>query len=121
MNTEYNPLDLAGQERDSANAAEKERLLVERQLSDLCSVMGRKEGRRFIWRQLSEAGVYRSSFDLDAGQMAFNEGNRNRGLMLMNELMEACPDRYSEMLKEQKELKEKDGQRNADSRNQRTN
>lgn len=120
MNTEHDPLDIHGQERDSAKAAEKERLLRERELSDLCSVMGRKEGRRFIWRQLSEAGVYRLSFDTDAAQMAFNEGSRNRGLVLIAELMEACPDRYSEMLKEQKELKEKDEQRTADRRNQRT-
>jgi hypothetical protein len=35
--------------------------------------------------------------------MAFNEGTRNEGLRLLAQLTEHCLDRYSEMLKEQKE------------------
>ncbi len=79
--------------------------------------MSNKQGRRFMWRLLSRAGVYQSSFNTNNAVMAFNEGNRNAGLQQLNEIMEACPERYTEMLAEQKEAKEKDGHRNADRRN----
>ena len=111
---EHDPFDLVGQERAKANIAEEERLQREKDQGDLRHVMGSKEGRRFMWRQLSEAGVYRSSFDSNPVLMAFNEGNRNRGLLLLNDIMEACPTRYSEMLREQKEARERHEQRTAD-------
>lgn len=115
--TEHDPLDLAGQERTAAEYAEEERRQREREISDLCKVMGSKEGRRFMWRLLSDAGVYRSSFDSDVAMMAFNEGNRNIGLKLLNDTMTACPQHYARMLDEQREEKERHEQRNADRRN----
>jgi len=120
MTTEHDPLDLAGQERTAATKAEEERLLREKELNDLRWVMSTKQGRRFMWRLLSGAGLYRPSFNTDPVVMAFNEGTRNGGLVQLNDIMEACPDRYTEMLTEQKEAKEKDGHRNADRRNKRT-
>jgi hypothetical protein len=52
-------------------------------------------------------------------QMAFNEGNRNSGVKLLNDLMTACPQHYASMLDEQKRAKERDEQRHADRRNKR--
>lgn len=78
--------------------------------------MSSKEGRRFVWRQLGNAGVYQLSFNSDAARMAFNEGQRNIGLKLLDDVMEACPNQYANMLREQRELKERNEQRNVSSR-----
>lgn len=114
---EHDPLDLVGQERTSAIATEEERLLREREANDLRWVMGNKQGRRFMWRLLSRAGVYQSSFNTNSATMAFNEGNRNSGLQQMNDIMGICPEKYTIMLAEQKEEKEKNDNRKSDSRN----
>jgi hypothetical protein len=114
---EHDPLDTTAQERTDAKRAEEERQQREKEQNDLRYVMGSKQGRRFVYRQLSEAGVWRSSFDTDNAVMAFNEGNRNRGLSLLTEILEACADRYTEMLAEHKEAKDKHDNRHADRRN----
>lgn len=116
---DHDPLDLAGQERTAARSAEEERLQQEREQSDLRFVMSNKQGRRFMWRLLSRAGVYQSSFNTNNAVMAFNEGNRNAGLQQLNEIMETCPERYTEMLAEQKEAKDATRNRSADTRNRR--
>lgn len=117
MTDEHNPLDIAGQERTAAEHAEEERRQRDQEVNDLCKVMGSKEGRRFMWRLLSEAGVYRLSFDTDIAQMSFNEGNRNAGLKHLNDIMGFCPHLHALMLSEQKEAKERNEQRIADRRN----
>lgn len=116
---EHNPTDLAGQERTTAKAAEEERLRREREANDLRWVLSTKQGRRFMWRLLSEAGVYRLSFNTNAATMAFNEGARNIGLGLVTSITEACPDLYAQMRAEQKDDKERHDHRIADSRNRR--
>lgn len=114
---EHDPLDLIGQERTAAATAEEERLAREKEQNDLRWVMSNKQGRRFIYRLLSEAGVYRLSFNTNNAVMAFNEGGRNIGLNLLNNVMGSCPERYTEMLAEQKEAKDKHDNRSADRRN----
>jgi hypothetical protein len=73
------------------------------EIADLKWLMSNKRGRRFVHRLLERAGVWRLSFNTNALSMAFNEGTRNEGLRLLAQLTEHCLDRYSEMLKEQKE------------------
>lgn len=116
---EHDPLDLTGQERTAAKTAEEERLQREREQNDLRWVMGSKQGRRFMHRRLEQAGVWKSSFNTNNAVMAFNEGYRNAGLELLSEIMEACPERYTEMLTEQKEAKDATRNRSADTRNRR--
>lgn len=64
--------------------------------------MSTPSGRRFVWRQLQRAGVFRSSFTGNS-QTFFNEGQRNIGLMLLTDVHEFCPEQYIPMLKESKE------------------
>ena len=68
--------------------------------SDLREVMMTVEGRRVIHRQLETAGIWRSTFTGNALTSAFNEGGRNQGLMLLNELTRICPAAYTRMLAE---------------------
>lgn len=116
---EHDPQNFEEQERSTADDAAKERLARERDKSDLCWVMGTKQGRRFMWRFLSRAGLFTSSFNTNNAVMAFNEGNRNAGLQQLTDIMAACPEKYTLMMHESREEKEKNEHRAADRRNKR--
>ncbi len=106
--SDYNPLDLKAQQKskDSKKLADK----VDRQNeeSDIKWLMSSKRGRRFIWRLLEQAGVFRSSFNTNAMAMSFGEGNRNYGLQLLNSIHTLCPELYPTMIKEQKNVRNAD-------------
>jgi hypothetical protein len=101
------PFDVPDDERAEAKRAEEERRQREIEENDLRHVLNSKQGRRFVWRQLSAAGIYNLSFSTDTATMAFNEGGRNRGLTLLAEIMRTCPERYTDMLVEQRNRKTK--------------
>ena len=67
---------------------------------ELLWLMSDAKGRRFIWRRLAEAGIYRSTFTGDALTSAFKEGERNVGIRLMTLILQHCPERLSQMQKE---------------------
>ena len=79
--------------------------------NDLRRVMGTKEGRRFVWRQLSKAGIYRLSFNTEPLQMAFAEGQRNNGLELLAQIENVCPKSYTDMVNEQREMRARNDNR----------
>lgn len=79
----------------------KEFLYREQRKSDLKAVMATQEGRRFIWRVIGEAGVFRSSFVSGSSDItSFNEGSRNNGLTLLSEIMSDLPESFLIMQKE---------------------
>lgn len=96
------PLDLQAQAAEKAEADKKSRIATQRVDDDLKEIMGTVSGRRFIWSLLERAGVFRLSFNTNALTMALNEGNRNLGLQLFNQIQSACPELYLVMTKEQK-------------------
>lgn len=95
------PIDLRESDHDveaqRAIAAEKRK----QELDQIKWLMSHKPGRAIVWRLLEKAGVYRTSFHSNGSQTFFNEGQRNLGLQLLAEVMEACPERFGEMQKEQ--------------------
>lgn len=94
---------MSAAEHETAERAEKAKtaqLARQTEIDDLLWLMSDKRGRRFMWRLLSESGIYRTSFSTDALAMAFAEGQRNRGLALVGLVMQHCPERFSEMQKE---------------------
>lgn len=113
MNQEISPFDLDRQQEAKAQADDAARLQRQIEVDDLKFVMGHRQGRRFVWRQLESYGVFRSSFSTDPVVMAFNEGGRNLGLKLIAEIHQHCPDRYAEMTKEQIEHGKRSPSRNA--------
>ena len=90
-------------EREQAQEdAKRQQAIAQREAEeDLKFVMSSKQGRRFMHRTLASAGIWKTTFNTNAMQMAFGEGKRNQGLMLLSQVMKACPERYSQMLKEQ--------------------
>ncbi|EJD6539146.1 TPA: hypothetical protein U2I32_000736 [Providencia rettgeri] len=81
----------------------KAKLRKEREDDDLKQVMSTECGRRFIWKTLSLSGVFEVSFTSDPYITSFNEGRRNKGLELFNDVMSVCPDLYLVMAEEAKE------------------
>lgn len=113
----YNdPTDLRGQERERAEKALREKAAQEAEDSDWVWIMSTKRGRRIIWRQLEQAGVFRLSFNTNALMMAFNEGNRSFGNKALAKIHELCPDQFPLMQKENSNVS-RDGHGNGDNSN----
>lgn len=68
---------------------------------DLEWILSTPQGRRFIWKFLTTAGIFQSSFTGNSTTF-FNEGKRDIGLKLLAEVTEANPDAYTLMMKESK-------------------
>ncbi len=64
------------------------------------NIMSSPAGRTWMHNLLAECHVFGSSFNLHAGQMSFNEGERNVGLKLFLAVVKHCPDPYIQMMRE---------------------
>jgi hypothetical protein len=96
----YDPLDVQGQADAKSDKDSRAKLSRDNDEADFKWLMGSKRGRRMIWRQLDRAGVFRLSFNPNAMQMAFAEGNRNEGLRTLASIHAQCPELYPVMVKE---------------------
>jgi len=85
---------------------ENEKLEREILLNDVRHVLSSVQGRRFVWRILDMAGVYRSSFTGNSTTF-FNEGARNIGLRVLSDVMDAKPEAFLLMQQEDKKRKER--------------
>lgn len=109
MNNHFDPTDLVGQAQARSEAELKRRHAAKDEEDELKWVMSSKHGRRFVWRLLSSAGVYRSSFSTNAMQMAFNEGARDYGNRLLERLNLLVPEMYDKMQNEARNGRPDDG------------
>lgn len=98
---DFDPLDTEQQELDRAAADQQLALAIQQQAEDFKWLMNDPRGRRLVWRQLADAGVFQQSFNPEAMTMAFNEGRRASGLQLLSQVHTLCPDLYTTMMKEQ--------------------
>lgn len=98
--TDIDPLDLRAQQEAKVQRDEADQLMRLTEAGDLKWLMAHKQGRRIAWGLLSKYGLYRLSFSSDPLVMAFHEGSRNHGIALITMLIEHCPERYAEMIKE---------------------
>lgn len=98
----YDPLDTRGQAAAKSQKDIRDKLAQETEESDLKWLMGSKRGRRIVWRLLDQAGTFRLSFNTNAMQMAFAEGNRNYGNRVLALIHAHCPELYPVMVKEQR-------------------
>jgi len=83
----------------------QERLDRRTELNDMAYILSTRSGRRFIWRLLSETGIFKSSFTGN-NTTFFNEGRRDIGLRFLVDTQE-FPDLYLLMVKESKQADEK--------------
>lgn len=87
-------------DEDRHALAEKQRELQLQLEDDIRLVMSHQSGRRFVWRYLDRAGMWRSSFTGDRQGTDFREGMRNVALMLWADLQKACPELLRTMQEE---------------------
>ncbi len=92
------PLEQTDEQREAQ--LEKLRLLQLQNDDDLRLIMSHESGRRWMYRQIDRAGMFRSSFVESRQGTDFREGMRNIALMLWSDLQRACP---GELLRMQKE------------------
>lgn len=91
------------------DAEKKEKIQQERkrksqkERDDVMKVMESPEGRRFVYKMIQRAGVFRSSFNGQSNTTIFNEGNRNQGLMLLADVTKYAPGSYDLMMKENRD------------------
>lgn len=68
-------------------------------LDDLREVTNTPAGKRVFWKLLEHAGIHKSSFDKDVQQMSFNEGQREVGLWIEEQLEKINPNLIYEIAK----------------------
>ena len=91
-------------DRKSVRAAEKAAAIADRERGEtIIQLMSTAPGRRFVWDKLGSAHIFQTSFNLDHGQMAFNEGERNQGILLLNDIIQWCPDQFILAMRESNE------------------
>ncbi len=83
-------------------AAEKEKVARNQEVVDMQELLALPSGRRTLWRYISGCGVFRTSFVGDVNAAIFNEGARNVGLKIIDDVMTADPDAFVLMQKEAK-------------------
>lgn len=96
----HDPLNTGSIEDRKAERAKREQLENNVERDDFRWLMGSKRGRRIVWRLLEQAGVFRLSFNTNAMQMAFAEGNRNFGNRTLALIHAHCPELYPQLVRE---------------------
>lgn len=92
-------LEESSKEEESKKLKEYQKRLKDREVEDLKKILAHPEGRRFIWRLLSESGVFRTSFTGNSTTF-FNEGKRDIGLLILSEVMKADMSKFTQMQNE---------------------
>jgi hypothetical protein len=100
---EIEPQDGQFNASDPAQVAAKRRAAGKKSKADdgiVHTVMSTKAGREWMYSLLASCHCFSTSFTGEALSMAFKEGERNIGNMLISSIMKAAPDDFIEMLKE---------------------
>ena len=94
----------AADTRSVKKAGQQDKLKQKRRLDDLATVLSTRAGRRHVWGQLADAGVFHTSYVAGMpDQTAFNEGRRSLGLKLMADVHALDPAHYLAMATEARE------------------
>lgn len=69
----------------------------EKETEDLRAILNTYGGRAFIWRVLSDCGVFASSFTGDAAHTFYREGKRSVGLEIVRDIVKVDVNLYNKM------------------------
>lgn len=89
----------ASNKQEVKRAEQKAKNQRDTEMADLRRLVSTKWGRRVVWRILEKSGQHRTSFTGNSTTF-FNEGQRNIGLWLVDEVLSADTDAYLAMIKE---------------------
>lgn len=96
----HDPTDTALLDANALAADEAAEARRQLEIGDFKWIVSNKRGRRYVYRLLELAGVFRTSFTPDPCTTAFNEGRRAYGVQVLADLVEHAPESYSLMLSE---------------------
>lgn len=89
-----------------ANAADQ----VERdnEIKELREILLDQKVRKFLWRMMAKAGMFRTHFNPNAAIMGHNTGLADMGTAILNEVLEANPEAWIVMQQDayQKQIEE---------------
>jgi hypothetical protein len=90
------------EKRKPETPEQRAKRLRDRELNDLRVILSTPEGRRLIWRILSEARIFHDGYTHgDAGYgTTYNCGRRSIGVWTLAEVMEAKPEAFMQMQRE---------------------
>src|SRR5215467_13560298 len=90
----------AGNRKD-VRALEKRAKLEEQQRREIVTgIMSVAPGRKWMCDLLEHCHIFSTSFSDAAIRMAFMEGQREVGILLLTDIMSACPNEYITMMGE---------------------
>lgn len=104
-NTEQVLVKNGSDEEQVKKAEKKEAFKSHQNIDDMRFILSTVQGRRVLKKYLETCGVFRTSFSENVNQTLFLEGQRNVGLMLLNDINSADPMAYVKMINEGKEGK----------------
>jgi hypothetical protein len=90
---------------DKESVAQRDRDTLrkrEGELADIRAAMADGVASRVLWRVLERCHVYQTSFTGHGSRDSFLEGERNIGLFLISEMIEADPKGYANLLTKEK-------------------
>lgn len=105
---EHNPTDSKGMAKQQQAASDLHRVSRETELNDLAQVLSTESGRRFMWRVLEMAAIYRNAYTGNA-ETYVNCGRQLIGQTLLADMgIDGLFDKYILMQQEaRKRVKEK--------------
>jgi len=90
----------AGERQHVRQAAKVARIADRQQREFITNLMSAVAGRAWLFSLLEACHVFATSHTANALNTAFAEGERNIGLLILNDVMAACPDQYVVMMRE---------------------
>lgn len=77
-----------------------QRFLEQQAADDFRWLMAAPQGRRLMWGWLSDAGVFRNPFSVDAQLTAHNCGQMAQGQRMLEQVMALTPEAFAQMMKD---------------------
>ena len=108
-----------GEKSEEAKKSDQEfSKLRARETGDMRKVLSMSEGRRVIWKLLSEAGIFRDPFNQNSNLTSYALGQKERGLTLLSMVMEADASAFYQMHRESySEIKSKEKEKQKEEQN----
>jgi hypothetical protein len=101
-------------DRKSIRRLEKQAKLADaNRRAVITSLMSTAFGREWMWDVLAQCHCFATTFNGDALQSAFMEGQRAIGLAIISDIMLACPDQYIQAMRESNERSSLDERRSS--------
>lgn len=91
----------AGDEKQVRERKTKAKLQRQAEMLRFAKLLGTYEGREFVWRLMTQAGLFGTSFVGELPlSMAYNEGKRSQALWVQVDIFEADPKAWALMQRE---------------------